>query len=147
MGAPVWRCVCVYQSHHFWSHTLFRMCTFISACIYVHPTAHVISTPYGLVTRVPGCPCVAVYVCPSQPTSGHTPWLECVYASVHVFMSTWLPVVAKPLWIATWKPGYHCVCVSYSPCFWSHTLIKMWTCISTCIQVHLTPEVCSNPFA
>ena len=44
-GLPgVAQCVCS-QSVHFCSHTLFRMCTCISAYIYVHPTAHVISTP------------------------------------------------------------------------------------------------------
>ena len=102
------------QSPHFCFNNLFRMCTFISACIYVHPTAHVISTHYGLVTRVPRCPCVAVYVCPSQPTSGHTPCLECVHASVHVYMSTWLTMSVSPLlnsYIETWVPLCGIVCV------------------------------------
>ena len=40
----------------------------------------------------------------------------------------------------TWKPGCSCValCVSQSPCCWSHTLIKMFTCIRTCIHGYLT---------
>ena len=34
----------------------------------------------------------------------------------------------------------HCphVCPSHPPLLWSHTLIRMCTCISTCIHVHLT---------
>ena len=130
---PLCCSVCVSQSAYFWSHTLFRMCTCISTCIYVHPTAHVISTHYGLVTREPGCPCEAVCVCPSQPTSGHTPCLECVHASVYVFMLTCLPMLAKAP-METWVPVCVTVCLSQSPFFWSHTLFRMCTCISTCIM-------------
>ena len=53
-------------------------------------------------------------------------------------------MLAKPpmdSYMETWVPLCGTVCVSQSPYFWSHTLIKMCTCISTCIQVHLTPEV------
>ena len=72
---------------------LFRMCSCISTCIYVHPTTHVSSTPYALLhgnldSSVWQC------VCPRYPTTGPT------------------------------------------------TLIKMCTCISTCIHVQLTYNVC-----
>ena len=35
------------------------------------------------------------YVCPSHPTSGPTPWLECLHVSLYVFMSTSLPMSAS----------------------------------------------------
>ena len=44
---PLYGSVFVFQSPYFCSHTLYRMCTFISTCIYVDPTPHVSSTPYG----------------------------------------------------------------------------------------------------
>ena len=137
--------VCMFQSIHFWSDTLFRMCTCICACIYVHPTAHVSSTPNGLVTWEPGCPCVAVCVCSSHPASGHTPCLECVHVSVCEFMHTWLPMFAPhPMHslMESSVPMYCSVFVSQSPHFCSHTLFRMCTCISICIYVHLTPHVC-----
>ena len=44
---PLYGSVFVSQSQHFWSHTLFRMCTCIRTYIYVHLTPHVSSTTYG----------------------------------------------------------------------------------------------------
>ena len=110
--------VFVSQSPHFCSHTLFSMCTCISTCIYVHLTPHVFSTSY--------C---------SHPTS--------VHASVHEFMSTWLPMSALShlnSFMKTWVPLCDIVCLSESSYFWSHTFVRICTCISTCIYVHLTPH-------
>ena len=144
--------------------------------------------------------CDSVCVCPSHPASGHTPWLECVHASVHefmstwlpmstpspmhswmetwmplcgimclsqlpyfcsptcldcvhasahVFMSTWLPMSAPSLcivWWKTWVPMYANVFVSQSPYFHSHTLFRMCTSIRTCIYVHMNPHVSSTPY-
>ena len=36
------------------------------------------------------CPCVSLHVCPSHLIFVPAPCLECVHASVHEFMSTWL---------------------------------------------------------
>ena len=138
---PLYVSVFVSQSPQFCSNTLLRMCTCISACIYVHPTAHVSSTRYGLVTWEPGCPYVALCVCHNHPLSSPTPWLECVHTSVHVFMSTSLPVLAKhPMdsYMVRWIPVCGSVSVSQSPYLWSHILIKICSCISTCNQVHFT---------
>ena len=91
------------------------------------------------------CHCVCV---PVTPACGHTPWLECVHASVCEFMSTWLPMsIAPPMHslMETWA-FLSCIISHHNhPPFWSHTLVRMCGCISTCIQVHLTPEVCSTP--
>ena len=39
----------------------------------------------------------------------------------------------------TWVPLCDSVCLSQSPHLWSHTLIKMYTCISTCIHANWLP--------
>ena len=88
-----------------------------------------------IVTWKYGFPCVTQCICSSQFISVPTPHcLECIHASVHVFMLTWLPVLAKPP-METWVPVCVTVCVSQSPCLWSHTFIRsmyihqyMYTC-------------------
>ena len=95
-----------------------------------------------------GCPCMAVCLCPSHLISVPPPCFECVHTSVHVFMSIWLPMLTQPLmdsYMETWVPLCGSGCVSQSPCFWSHTLVRMVTCISSWIYVHLTVHVCSTP--
>ena len=87
-------------------------------------------------------------MCCSQLTSGHTPWLECVHASIHKYMCTWLPMSTPyPMHslMETWVPLCGIVCSSQSPYFCSPTLVRMCTCISTWIYVHLTAHVCSIP--
>ena len=91
--------------------------------------------------------CVALCVCCSHPTSGPTPWLECVYALVHVCMCIQLPISPQtPLhsYMETWVPLCGTVFVSQSPHNCSHTLDTMFICISTCIHVHMTTHVCST---
>ena len=83
---PLCGTVCVPVTLHC-PHTLVRMSISISTCIYVYLTLHVCSTPLCIVKWKHGFLCVVMYMYCSHPTSGHTPWLECVYASVHVFMS------------------------------------------------------------
>ena len=59
------------------------------------------------------CSSVWHCVCCSYPTSGATPWLECVYASGHVFMSTQHAMLAQPpmdSYMETWV--LMCVTVS-----------------------------------
>ena len=78
---------------------------------------------------------------------GPIPWLKCVHELVHVFMSTWLSMLAKPpmdSYMERWVPVCGTVCVSQSPWLWSHTLVRMCTCINTCTYVHLTLHVCST---
>ena len=135
-------------------------------------------------------PCVWPCDCPSYASSAPTPWLECVHASGHLCMCSWLPMSAWPICIVTWKHGYPCACpyyclsdpilwlecehvtvhmyissqlphvcsipmnsymenvwhnVSESPLFWSHTLVRMCTCISTYMHVYLTPMSVALP--
>ena len=104
--------------------------------------------PLWIVTWKGGCPCVSPHVCPIHPGCGPTPCLECVQASVHEFMSTWL-LMSGPLpmhsLMETWVPLYGSVFVSQSSHFCWHTLFRMCTWISTWIYVYLTPYVWSTP--
>ena len=147
--------------------------------------------PLCIVWWKPGCPCMAVCLCPSHLISVATPCLECVHASVHEFMSTlhpmsgpppmdsymesWVPLcvtacVSQSPWLCptpclecvhasvhefmstwllmsgpppmhslmeTWVPLYGSVFVSQSSHFCCHTLFRMCTCISTWIYVFL----------
>ena len=97
----------------------------------------------------PGCPCMAVCLCPSHLISVATPCLECVHASVHEFMSTLQPTSGPPPmdgYMESWVPLCVTACVSQSPYFCSYTLFRMCTCISTWIYVYVTPHVWSTPY-
>ena len=81
------------------------------------------------------CHCVALSEFPSHPSFNPTLWLECIQLSVHVCMSSCLTTFAP-------SPFYRCVQLSL---FWSQTLIRKCTCISKCMNIHLTPHICSTP--
>ena len=107
---------------------------------------HILIYPLCIVNWKHGFRGVAQCVCSSQCT----PCLECVHASIHTYMSIQFPIIAQPpmhSYMETWVPLCGTVCVSQSPHFWSHTLFRMCVCMSTCIYVHLTPNVTSNHYA
>ena len=83
--------------------------------MYLYPQEfHILLHALYIVTWKHGFQCVAQCVCSSQSTSGPTPCLECVHASVHVFMSTKLPMLAQPpmdSYMETWVPLCDNVCV------------------------------------
>ena len=112
---PLYGSVFVTQSSHFCCHTLFRMCMSISTWIYVYLTLLVWSTPLLIFAWEVGCPCVSLHVCPSHLIFVPTPCLDCVHASVHEFMSTWLLMSGPPIMhrldgnLAA--PVWQCVCV------------------------------------
>ena len=75
--------------------------------------------------------------------------IEYEHASVHVFMSIWLlvsPQIPMHSYTKSWEPLCGQLFVSQSPHFFSFTLFIMCTCISTCIYVQLTLNVCSTPY-
>ena len=77
--------------------------------------------------------CVTVCVFQSPCLWSHTLVRICT-CILHVFMSTLLPMLAEPpmdSYMETLVPLCFTVCVSQSPCLWSHTLFRMCTCIST----------------
>ena len=105
--------------------------------------------PFCIVWWKFGCPCVSLCLCPIHPGCGPTPCLECVHASVHKFMSTWLLMSGPPplhSLMETWVPLYGSVFLSQSSHFCCHTLFRMCTCITTWIYVYLTPNVWSTPY-
>ena len=149
MGSSVWHCVCVLKSLYFCPHTLFRMCICISTCIYVHLTLHVCSIPYAIVTWKHRCPCTELCVCPSHPASGPIPWLKCVHALIHVFMSTQLPMLAQPpidSYVETWVLMCVIVCISVTLILVPHLgkNVYMHQYMYLC---HLIPPVCFTPLA
>ena len=147
MGAHVWHCVCVPVTSFLFQHLVWNM--YIHQYMYI--CQHGFQTlvhPFCIVTKKHGFPCVSHCLCSSQSTSVPMPCLECVHATVHVFVLTWLPMLAEPpmdSYMETWVPIGGTVCMSQSPCLWSYILTKVCICISTCIQVHLTYHVCFTP--
>ena len=129
---------CVSQSPCFWSDTLVRMCDmhqYMNLCL---PYTPCLVHPLWIVTWKVGWPYVSLHVCPSHLIFVPTPCLECVHASVHEFMSTWLLMSGPPPMYSlmeTWVPLYGSVFVSQSSHFCCHTLFGMCTCISTCIHL------------
>ena len=63
---------------------------------------------------------MALCVCHNHPTSVPPPWLECVHALGHGFMSTLLLMLAQPPMhslMETWMPLYAvCLCPSDPAC-------------------------------
>ena len=82
---PLCGTVCVLQSSHVWSHTLVRMCM----CISPSDSQYHLK-PLCIVTWKHGFS-VWHFACPSHPASSPTPCLECVHASVHVFIPLLVP--------------------------------------------------------
>ena len=79
-------------------------------------------------------------VCCHHTTSVCTHWLECVFASVHVWMSTWLrisPQTPMHSYMETWILLYGTVFVSQSTHLCSQTLFRMCTCISPCTSLSI----------
>ena len=113
-------------------------------------------------------PCVALCICHNHPTSSHTPWLESVHASVHVFMSAWLPIspeIPMHIYMETWVSQCGPVCVSLisapTPCLecvyalvhvfmstglpilaWPplHSYIETWVPLSRTVYVYQSPH-------
>ena len=96
--------------------------------------------PLWIVWWKPGCPCMAVCLCPSHLISLATPCLECVHASVHEFMSTLHAIPGPPpmdSYIESWVPLCVTICASQSPYFCSYPLFRLCTSVSRWIYVHL----------
>ena len=146
IGVPLWNCVCV-PVPHFWSLSLFRICVRISTCTHGHLTPKVCSTPLNSYMEH-GWACVALCVF-QHPTLGPILCLECVHTSVYVYISSWLSMSAPThlsILKETWVLLFGTMCAKVTPHL-VHTLVRMFTCISICVYVHLTPNVCFSPFA
>ena len=81
----------------------------------VHASVHKFMSTWLLMSGPPPlhslmetwCPCMAVCSCLSHLISVATPCLECVHASVHEFMSTWLLMFGLPhmdSYMESWVP-------------------------------------------
>ena len=117
--------VCPWVILFAWARYPFSACTPWSEC--VHASVHVcMSTQLPMLAQHPMDSymetwislCGSVCVCPSHPASGQTPWLECVHASIHIYICTWLPMSTPcPMHslMETWVPLCGIVCLSQSP--------------------------------
>ena len=109
---PLCGTVVVSQWPYFWSHTL------VHASVHLFMSSRLPISRHTLciVTQHHGFSCMALCLCPSHLISVPTPWLECVHASVHVLMSTWVVnILLHPLCIVTWKHGSHVLHSVYVP--------------------------------
>ena len=149
LGAPLCHCMCVpvtlvlflHLVNNVYMHQYMNLCPPGCLCL-VHPLC--------IVWWKPGCPSMAVYLCPSHLISVATPCLECVHALVHEFISNLHPTSGPPpmdSYMESWVALCVTLSVSQSPWLWSHTLFRMCTCISTWIYVYLAAYVWSTPFA
>ena len=151
---------------------LFRMCTCISTCIYVHLTAHDYGPALCIVWWKFGCPYLSLCMCvPVTLLVVPLPCLECVHASVHEFMSTWLPIAGPPLMHRLMETVYPCMAVCLFPsnliciptpclecvhasvyvimCTWlprsgpdpMHSLMETWMPLYSCVFVSQSPHL------
>ena len=145
---PLCGTVCVFQSLYLWSHILDRKCICISTCTYVNWTPNVCFTPFAyfhgkMDSSVWHCVCL-----PFIYFRSHTMFKMCTCISTLIYVLTWLPMSVPPnlnSFMKTWVPLCDIVCLSQSAYFWSHTFVRMYTCINTCIYVHLTPHFSLMP--
>ena len=115
---PGWPYValCVCHSHTASVHTTWLECVHASVDVLMSTHLPTLAKPpmdSYMEMWVP--PCISVYVCSSHSACGHTPWLEHVHASVHIFLSTWLLMSAPPpmhILMETRCPVLQCVCPS-----------------------------------
>ena len=127
---PLYGSVFVSQSSHLSVATPCLECVHASVHEFMSTLHPMSGPPLWIVTWKVGCPCMSVCLCPIHPGSGPTPCLECVHASVHEFMSTWLLMSGPPLCIVWWKPGCPCMAVCLCPSL----LISVATPCLECVQ-------------
>ena len=106
MGSSVWHCVCL-SVIYFWSHTLFKMCTFISTSIYALTWLPMSAPPHlnSLINTWVSL-CDFGYLSQSAYIWSQTLVRMCICIST-CFMSIWLPIsVWHPMhsYIETWMP-------------------------------------------
>ena len=138
MGSSVWHSVCIAVIPLLLPHLGYNV--YIA---YIHvfmlkwiPMSPLIPMHSLMETWVP---CMAQCMFPSNLISVAIPCLECVHASVHIFMSTQLPMLVQPpmhCYMETWIPlcGSVCVCPNH------HTTgpIPWLKCIHASVHVYMS---------
>ena len=100
-------------------------------CMHAYPPdSHVSSTPFAeKCTNV--CCCMPPLTCPSHPSSGPFPMLECVSTSIHMCLSTNLFISAPPplySYVQICVPLCVPKCFPVSPLFSSQIIPLIWRC-------------------
>ena len=123
----------MFQSVHFQSHTLIKMCTCISTCIHVHQTYHVCFTPLNsyMEALVPLCGTVVV----SQPPhfSPHALFRMCTCISTCTHDHQTSHVCSTPCAV-TCRHGCHCVAL----CVCSNQPTFSCTSSLACVHVYMS---------
>ena len=134
--------------NYFSLYILARRCTRISTCTSVYLTPNVCFTPFAYLHGKIGSS-VWHWVClPVIYVWSYTLFKMCTCISILIYVLTWLPMFDPPhlnSFMKTWVPLCEFVCLSQSAYFWWHTFVRMCTCISTCIYVHLTSHFSLMP--
>ena len=127
--------VCLCPNHLFSVPTPCLECVHASVHIFMS-TLYTMSGPPPMNSYIESwVPCVSLHVCPSHLIFVPTPCLECLHASVHEFMSTWLLISGPhPMHslMETWVSLYGSVFVSQSSHFYSDTFLG---CV--CASIHI----------
>ena len=131
-----WKVGCPRVSLHVCPSHLISVATPCLEC--VHASVHEFMSTWLLMCGPPpmhslmetGCPCMAVCLCPSHLISVGTPCLECVHASVHEFMSTWLLMSGPPPMLCLTEPG----CPFMTVCLCPSHLISVATPCLECVH-------------
>ena len=138
-------------------------CPLVSVSVTPHLVPHLLLNVYmhqymyACPLHSPFLPCHLAYlhinmctpVCPFlhviHLSSGPTPSLGCVQASIHVCMTTWFPMSAPP---HSQLPAKMCtlVCLCACPCNPSPGATSWLDCVYASMHVHQTPHDCSTPF-
>ena len=138
---PLCGTVCVFQSLLLSPHLLQNV--YIHQYMYLcPPDCPCQLLPLCIVIWKHGFLCEALCVCCSHPTSGPTPWLECVYASVHAFMSTWLPLSPETnihTYIHTYMESWVTLCLC--PSHLISVLIPCLECVHASVYVLMSTWV------
>ena len=107
---------------------------YMSLC---QPDSPCLLHPLCIVTWKNGFFCVALWVCCSHPT----PWLECVYAHVHVLMLKWIPMspqIPMHSLMKTWLP---CMAQCMFPSHLISVPIPCLECVHTSVHVFMSTQL------
>ena len=84
-------------------------------------------------------PYVSLFVCPSHPACGPLSCLECVHASVHEFVSSWLPTSGPAPMHSLIETGCPCIAMCLCP---SHLISVPTPCLE-CVHASLIVIMCT----
>ena len=134
MGATVYHSVNIPVTQILVSHLVYNvnMHQYMYLCL---PDSLCLFHPIILLTWKDGFLCV----CSSHSTSGPTPWVECLYASVYIFISISLPLLPQALCIVS------CIVSCMAVCSCLIHLISVPTPYLACVHAFILIWILFHP--